>query len=207
MAVLERTFMAAAFLQNTEMMGAILDAYPAPTLVVDADGRALFINKSARRALAVETDAQYEAALLERGGHLLHCVHEHDSPEGCGRGEACKTCVVRNSVRNALTTRAVTRARAVLQLDTGTSTVDAHFLVSTATVEHAGEKAVILTLEDISDLVKLTSLLPICYQCRKVRSEESYWVTVEDYLKQKADIEFSHCLCADCLEKHYPQER
>jgi hypothetical protein len=188
-------------------MGAILDAYPAPTLVVDEDVRALFINSSARRALSVETDAQYQNALRERGGHLLNCVHASDSPEGCGRGQACKTCVIRNSVGNALATQAVSRARAVLQLDRGSSTVDAHFLVSTAMVEHDGSKAVILTLEDISDLIKLTSLLPICYQCRRVRSEEEYWITVEEYLREKANIEVSHCLCAECLEKHYPEQK
>ncbi len=197
--------MTSPILNDTAMMGAILDAYPAPTILVDDDVRALFINRSARNALGVNTESHYQAALLKRGGHLLHCVHAGDSPEGCGRGPVCKTCVIRNSVGKALATQAVTRARAVLQLDTGKATVDAHFLVSAARVEKDGQKVVILTLEDISDLVKLTSLLPICYQCRKVRTEESYWLTVEDYFKEKADIEFSHSLCNECLEKHYPK--
>jgi nitrogen fixation/metabolism regulation signal transduction histidine kinase len=197
--------MSSPLLQDTELMGAILDAYPNPTIVVDDDVRALFINRSARGALGVKTDEHYKAALLKRGGHLLHCVHAGDSPEGCGRGPVCKTCVIRNSVGKALKTQAVSRARAVLQLDTGTATVDAHFLVSTASVDKDGKQVVILTLEDISDLVKLTSLLPICYQCRKVRTEESYWLTVEEYFKEKADIEFSHSLCNDCLNKHYPK--
>ena len=76
--------------------------------------------------------------------------------------------------------------------------------MSTGTVRQGDRTVITLTLEDVSEIVTLTSLLPICSHCRKVRNEEDYWTTVEDYFKEKADIDFSHTLCADCLEKYYP---
>ena len=41
-------------LQNAAALGAILDAYSAPSLIVDEDVRALFINRAARLALGLE---------------------------------------------------------------------------------------------------------------------------------------------------------
>jgi PAS domain-containing protein len=193
-----------SILRDAALLGAVLDAYPAPSLVVDRDVRALFINRSARKALGLEGEAA-EQALIKRGGHILHCIHARETPEGCGRAPACRSCVIRNSVNTAFATNTVYRARAFLEIESPTGVLQAHFLVSAAAVKAGAQEAAILTLEDISDLVKLTSLLPICYHCRKVRNEQDYWQTVEDYFKEKADIDFSHALCAECLELHYPK--
>ena len=196
-----------AILDDAELLRVIVDGYPAPTLIVDDDVRALFLNRAARQVLGLEARGQIERALLSRGGHLLHCVVADGTPEGCGRAAACRTCVIRNSVTNALsTTSVIHRTRAFMKLQTSGGVVDAHFLVSASAIHHGPLRAAILTLEDISEIVKLKSLLPICSCCRKVRDEEDYWTTVEDYFKEKADIDFSHGLCAECLEQHYPAE-
>jgi PAS domain-containing protein len=195
-----------SILRDAALLGAVLDAYPAPSLVVDRDVRALFANRSAREALGLAGEVP-EQALIKRGGHLLHCIHADEVAEGCGRSPSCRSCVIRISVNRAFDTNAVHRARAFLELEGPTGVVQAHFLVSAAPVKTGAIEAVVLTLEDISELVKLTSLLPICFHCRKVRNERDYWQTVEDYFKEKADIDFSHALCAECLERHYPKPK
>lgn len=191
-------------LKDAALLGAVLDAYPAPSFVVDDDVRALFINAAARKLLGLEGEG-VQRALLKRAGHVLHCFHATETPEGCGRAPACRSCVIRNSVGTALTTAAVHRARAFLQLETAAGLLDAHFLVSAAPVPAGDRTLVVLTLEDLSDVVKLTSLLPICFHCRKVRDEHDYWQTIEAYFKERADIDFSHALCEECLDKHYPE--
>ena len=200
------TYMSLSVLQDAAVLGAILDAYPAPSLIVDDDVRALFINRSARQALGLDAE-EASRALLTRGGHLLHCVHASETPEGCGHAGACRDCVIRNSVGKAFATDSVYRSRARLQIETGGGVVEAHFLVSAAPIRHGDFAGVILTLEDVGDLMKLVSLLPICFHCRKVRNEEDYWQTVEDYFKEKADIDFSHALCGECFERHYAAEQ
>ena len=191
-------------LHDAAMLGAILDAYPAPSLVVDDDGRALFINRAGRQMLGLEAQGAAEQVLLKKGGDLLSCIRASETPAGCGHSPACKTCVIRMSVNRAVAGNTVMRARAFLQVKRPAGPAEAHFLVSAAPVRQGKRAAVIVTLEDLSEILQLKSLLPICFHCRKVRTGEDYWMTVEAYFKQNADIDFSHALCAECLEKHYP---
>jgi PAS domain-containing protein len=195
-----------AILQDAATLGAILDAYPAPSLVVDGDVRPLLVNRAARGALGIEAQGTTEETPLDAAGKLLHCVNAVETPGGCGRSPGCKACVIRNAVGRALADDVTRRARTFLRVQRPAGIAEAHFLVSAAPVRQGDQVAVILTLEDLSEVVKLTSLLPICFHCRKVRNEESYWTTVEEYFRQTAEVEFSHALCPECLEKHYPAE-
>jgi hypothetical protein len=193
-------------LQDARSMLAVLDAYPSPSLIVDADVRALFVNRAARHALGIDSPAAAERALLQRGGHLLHCIRASETPRGCGHALGCRRCVIRNSVAQAVSSGTTTRSRAFLELHTPNGVVEAHFLVSAACVSIGERRLALLTLEDISEIVKLTSLVPICFHCRRVRTEGNDWTSVEEYFKEKADIDFSHALCTECMEKLYPVE-
>ena len=50
----------------------------------------------------------------------------------------------------------------------------------------------------------LRGLIPICANCKKVRSDEGYWKQIEDYLLDYSDARFSHCICPECAKKLYP---
>ena len=50
----------------------------------------------------------------------------------------------------------------------------------------------------------LEKLLPICANCKKIRDDQGYWNQIDDYLKEHADIEFSHGICNECIKKLYP---
>jgi len=61
-------------------------------------------------------------------------------------------------------------------------------------------------LTDALSKVKILSgLLPICAGCKKIRNDKGYWEQVELYLKEHADIEFTHGFCPDCIQKLYPE--
>jgi hypothetical protein len=197
--------MVQAFLQDASCLLQVLDSLPSPTLVVDGDVRALFANRSARHALGLDTPAKVERALLQRGGHLLHCIRSTQTAAGCGHAPECRQCVIRSSVARAVNSDATTRTRAFLQVHTPTGIAEAHYLVSAAGAQLGDQRVAVVTLEDLSEIVKLTSLLPICFHCRRVRNEANAWTTVEEYFKEKADIDFSHALCADCMEELYPE--
>lgn len=79
----------------------------------------------------------------------------------------------------------------------------------------------VLTLASILYLVRriyaiarekemLEALLPICSFCKKIRRDDAdenkpdEWVQLEVFLSETRDLEFSHGLCEECLEKHYP---
>lgn len=60
-------------------------------------------------------------------------------------------------------------------------------------------------LEDaLAKIRKLSGLLPICCNCKKIRDDLGYWKEIESYIREHADVEFSHGICNDCARKLYP---
>jgi len=57
----------------------------------------------------------------------------------------------------------------------------------------------------LAQVKQLKGLLPICMFCKKIRDDGNYWQQVEDYVAQHTQADFSHSICPDCLEKHYPE--
>ncbi|MDP1822533.1 MAG: response regulator [Archangium sp.] len=51
---------------------------------------------------------------------------------------------------------------------------------------------------------ELQGMIPICMHCKRIRNQEQIWEKVETYIEQRSDAKFSHALCAECLEQHYP---
>lgn len=52
---------------------------------------------------------------------------------------------------------------------------------------------------------ELQGMLPICIHCKRIRNQEQIWEKVESYFEKRAGAKFSHALCAECLELHYPE--
>jgi len=50
----------------------------------------------------------------------------------------------------------------------------------------------------------LHGLLPICMHCKKIRDVHGTWTVLETYLKARTDADFTHGICPQCLQKHYP---
>ncbi|HEU5122584.1 MAG TPA: CHASE3 domain-containing protein [Verrucomicrobiae bacterium] len=53
----------------------------------------------------------------------------------------------------------------------------------------------------LSEVKTLSGLIPICGWCKKVRSDQGYWHTVEHYVSAHTDAKFSHGMCPECVEK------
>ncbi len=54
--------------------------------------------------------------------------------------------------------------------------------------------------EALANVRRLQGLLPICSYCKKVRDDQDYWVQVESYVAQHADVQFSHSICPSCYD-------
>jgi len=187
-------FLKSEFLQKT------LDAIPSILLIVDEDVRIHYMNLAGLEKLGVNNNEVY----MKRGGEVLQCLHTYDVPEGCGRSESCKDCIVRNSVNRAFENGKVFRDKTRMQLVSKDKTIDIYLMVTTAPYEYEDKIYVLLTLEDISELIQLRSLLPICANCKKIRNDENYWQNIEEYISSHIDVGFSHGICGECAEKLYP---
>jgi DNA-binding response OmpR family regulator len=57
----------------------------------------------------------------------------------------------------------------------------------------------------LANIKTLRGLLPICASCKQIRDDRGYWTEVEVYIRDHAEVEFSHGLCPDCAKKLYPE--
>jgi len=53
----------------------------------------------------------------------------------------------------------------------------------------------------LSEVKVLNAMLPICSYCKKIRDDKDYWQSVEGYISQHTDAQFSHGICPECYEK------
>ena len=181
----------------------VFDAIPIPVFVVDNDVRILDLNGAAVQFCGQERDA----VLRRRSGHVLHCLRSLDVPEGCGRGPACKSCVIRNSVLHSLEGQGVSRKRMVLNVVQGLGTREMQILVTARAMPPGTEARAVLIMEDITSISTLKSLIPICMKCKNVRQDEEYWETLEHYVHEHMGVDFSHGLCPQCADQFYPELR
>jgi hypothetical protein len=200
-----------------ELLRAVFDAYPAPTYLLDRDVGIHLMNRAAAAlsgpalpslvaggaARPCADDGAARPRSLHRSGEALRCLQQESS--GCGKGRGCARCVIRSSVAAALDFGAVHRVRAFMQLREGDAVREVYFLVSAAPLAHGGVPLAVLTLEDVTALARLKSLLPMCAGCRKIRTDEDYWQSLESYLKEQLDVDVSHGFCEACVERLYPE--
>lgn len=67
------------------------------------------------------------------------------------------------------------------------------------------QKKLIRKLQNAVEKINtLSGLLPICSACKKVRDDKGYWQQIETYVQDHSPAEFSHSICPECAEKHYP---
>ena len=59
--------------------------------------------------------------------------------------------------------------------------------------------------EALDRVEQLQGLLPICMHCKKIRDDENRWHRVETYIAKRSAAEFTHALCEECREMHYPR--
>jgi len=189
----EHLFKDDAFLIDT------FNAIPFPVLVVDDDVHILFWNSAALRLIG------NEEMLQQRGGEALHCIHSKDVDEGCGRGPYCKTCVVRNSVNEASHGRRIYRKKTIMQRRIGEKVTELPLLVTTSPFQYKNRSLTLLILEDIHELMEIGSLLPICSNCKRIRTNTNQWQQIEGYIIEHiVDVDFTHGLCPDCAKEFFP---
>ena len=51
----------------------------------------------------------------------------------------------------------------------------------------------------------LDGFLPICANCKKISESDDKWVTIEEYITEHSEAEFSHGICPECAKNLYPE--
>lgn len=182
----------------------IIQAIPIPLFLIDAERCVRKLNKASEEFAQLVMDK----VLMKRCGEVLNCIHSSATSEGCGFSEYCKTCTVQNSVLETINQKIrINRKSATMTLkdSRGNKPKDVHLLLTTAPMELDKDTVALVMFEDISELIQLRSLIPICARCKKIRDESEYWHSIESYFSSKLDVAFTHTLCTDCMKILYPE--
>lgn len=178
----------------------IFDDFPVAIFIVDSDVKVLNANKQAKELFEGNT-----ILFHKRGGELLKCINSFENELGCGHGTQCKSCVLRNSVNLAVEGNKTHRKQAVLKLKRDGHETVHHTLITTSPFEYEGTQNFILMIENINELIQLKEIIPICANCKKIRNDENFWMTVENYFHEHTDVDFSHSICPECMDILYPE--
>jgi nitrogen fixation/metabolism regulation signal transduction histidine kinase len=194
---------------DQELLRSLLDAIPSCLFLVDESLEIILFNTAATR-LVGEARTQ---VLHRRTGEALHCLNADHSLGGCGTTEACRTCIIRGSMIEAFETGKMVSRRSKLVRAEGGKTQDMFMQISASPFTHAGQRLVVLMMEDISSTVELQRLIPICSKCRKVRDDKDYWTRLDEYARDHLGADFTHGYCPDCfkeevdaMERRYPKK-
>ena len=174
-------------------MRAIFDALPLPTFIVDDDVRIQDYNTAGGQLLGPDP----QLALHRRGGDALHCIHAE--AKGCGQSLLCKDCVIRNGVNRALAGGGTHRQTHKAELRANGKTTVIDLLVTTTPLPDREASHALLIIEDISELLTLRGLIPICAQCKKIRDDQKYWHSLESCLHTHMNMKLAHGLCPTCF--------
>ena len=72
----------------------------------------------------------------------------------------------------------------------------------------ARERDLLVRTEELEQALRevkvLHGLIPICAQCKRVRTDNGDWQYLEEYVQTHSEAEFSHGICQVCMKEVYP---
>jgi len=158
------------------------------------------VNTCARRRLEKLGEHTYR----QRVGNMLECINALSNENGCGHSDNCAECVIRRVLAGAFDGTSVCREKAVVQLRGDDGFEEVHMRVTASPILCDGRDEVVLILEDVTGLIQLIGLIPICAWCGRVKEGEDYHKSLIAYLRDRLDVGFTHGLCPDCAKGAYP---
>jgi PAS domain-containing protein len=174
----------------------IFNTMPIPVFIVDNDVRILGYNLASAQLFNDD-----RSILKMRCGDAFLCINARDTLDGCGGGELCKKCVIRNAVTKLYSGIKVEKVRTQMNLIRGEKIDQVQMLVTTTPIKLNNELFALVILEDVTELMELRNLIPICSYCKKVRDDKEYWEAIENYLYKHFNFLFTHGVCPECAEK------
>ena len=56
----------------------------------------------------------------------------------------------------------------------------------------------------LSEVKKLSGVLPICAWCKKIRDSDGSWHQLEAFLVTHSEVDFTHSICPECKKSFFP---
>lgn len=79
-------------------------------------------------------------------------------------------------------------------------------MVRILAAERERDRVILELKEALSEIKRLSGLLPICMFCKKIRDDKGYWNQLEAFIVERSEADFSHSICEECVKIHYPED-
>jgi hypothetical protein len=67
------------------------------------------------------------------------------------------------------------------------------------------EELILELREALAKVKTLRGLLPICSVCNKIRNDRGDWISVDVYITEHSEADFTHGYCPQCEKKQFPR--
>ena len=133
--------------ESEERLQIVFDNAPAVMLLLNENNEVIKMNQTGLKAAG----KSMEKVTGTRIGGILDCVGSFQNPEGCGFGEDCKSCKIRETVEKTFSTNQnLFKVEVDFRLKAQDKIEEHVVLISTAIVIPTSPKVVLVTIDDIS---------------------------------------------------------
>lgn len=143
------------------LLKTIFNNAPSIMLLLNEKADVLQVNRETLKA----TGKSPGESARNHSGDILKCIHALKSPEGCGSGEACKTCKLQATILDTIETgKELQKVETEFyRLDENGNQKSMSILISTSKFTSEGKGVTLVTIEDVTQLKE---------QERKIRESE-----------------------------------
>lgn len=184
------------------IIGPMIDAMPHPLFLVDKNVSIMGLNKASLNLVG----SKPEYILRKPAGEVLHCLHSGESRLGCGHTLYCKDCTIRKAVSETFKKKSISREKVKMEIVSKNIVSNCCFTITTSPFDYDGTSLVLLQLENLTELMGLQDIIPICASCNDIRINDDSWQKIDYFLANKLNLNLSHSLCPKCLKKLYGNE-
>ena len=71
-------------------------------------------------------------------------------------------------------------------------------------VERENQELIEALQKALKEVRTLRGILPTCAYCKNIRDEDGTWHQLELYIQNRSEAKFSHGICPDCRDIHFP---
>ena len=59
-------------------------------------------------------------------------------------------------------------------------------------------------MDEFCQMHHAQGLITTCSHCKSIRDSEGFWQPIELFLMQHSTLNFSHGICPECMNEHFP---